>query len=192
MLPACGSRRSLPRPHYHRYDTQNYFAADPVLGDIAALDALTGVAHAAGIKVILDFVPSHLSVQHPAFIESRTEADSPKRDWFVFYDWPDNYRSFLGAVPDRFLTLHERYMKDAPLLTSFLDNHDMDRFLHTAPQNRQSAIRSGAAMLWCAPTCSAIKPNGIRKSGSSFALSSPFAVHTSILCGACGDVFIWI
>ena len=89
-----------PAPSYHRYDAQDYFAVDPVLGDIAALDALTGAAHAEGIKVILDFVPSHLSVQHPAFIEAQTEADSPKRDWFVFYDWPNNYRSFLEAVPD--------------------------------------------------------------------------------------------
>lgn len=42
------------------------------------------------------------------------------------------------AELDRFLTLHEHYMKDAPLLTSFLDNHGMDRFLHTAAQNRDA------------------------------------------------------
>lgn len=243
-----------PAPSYHRYDSTDFFGVDPDIGGIQALDELTAAAHERGMKVILDFVPSHLSIEHPAFAEARTKADSPKRDWFVFYDWPESYRSFLEAVPDlpsfntqsegarryliesacswmkhgidgfrldhvighgmdfwaefqnaleeinpeavtigeatdtpdalrryqnrmtsvldfplaralrltfgtgdwslgeldRFLTLHERYMKNGPILTGFLDNHDMDRFLHVASQNRDS-LQMAALCLFTLP-----------------------------------------
>jgi cyclomaltodextrinase / maltogenic alpha-amylase / neopullulanase len=41
---------------------------------------------------------------------------------------------------DGFLDLYDEYMADGPLRVSFLDNHDMDRFLHVAGQDRDALL----------------------------------------------------
>ncbi len=84
---------------YHRYDARDYFTVDPVLGSEDDLRSLTDAAHARGMRVLLDFVPSHLSSDHPAFQAAQTDPDAPTRDWFTFYVWPHSYRSFLDMVP---------------------------------------------------------------------------------------------
>ncbi len=86
-------------PSYHRYDATDLFSLDPLVGDRENLRQLTSTAHDRGIRVILDFVPSHLSVDHPAFVSARTDPKSDTRNWFVFYEWPDKYRTFLETVP---------------------------------------------------------------------------------------------
>src|SRR5262249_32842927 len=50
-----------PAESYHRYDATDFFAVDPRLGTNADLKALTDHAHALGMRVLLDFVPSHFS-----------------------------------------------------------------------------------------------------------------------------------
>ena len=47
------------------YDVTDYFAVWDVLGMEEDLDELVEAAHAAGLKVILDFVPNHSSIEHP-------------------------------------------------------------------------------------------------------------------------------
>lgn len=89
-----------PAPSAHRYDATDYFDVDPALGTKDDLRRLTAAAHARGIRVLLDFVPSHLSAEHPAFVAARQDATASTRSWFVFYDWPDHYRSFLEMVPE--------------------------------------------------------------------------------------------
>jgi len=227
-----------PAPSYHRYDATDYFSVDPRLGTYDDLVALTTRAHELGMRVILDFVPSHMSSNHPFFLEALQNEQSPRKDWFVFYEWPHSYRSFLEMSPtmpsirtnsreardyliqsavywigagidgirldhaighgsdfwaafqheltkirpdvvtiaeatdtgdalrrygstltaildfplaralrstfaadawdvasfESFLSAYEEYMEDAPGRASFLDNHDMDRFLHVAEQ----------------------------------------------------------
>ncbi|HKJ86086.1 MAG TPA: alpha-amylase family glycosyl hydrolase, partial [Spirochaetia bacterium] len=88
-----------PAPSYHRYDTTDYFAVDPILGDLGSFRRLTTAAHERNMRVILDFVPSHLSVEHPAFTAATASPDAETRDWFIFYRWPHEYRSFLDLVP---------------------------------------------------------------------------------------------
>jgi glycosidase len=88
-----------PAPSYHRYDATDLFGVDPALGSEADLRALIAAAHERGMRVLLDFVPSHLSVEHPAFAAAVADPAAPTRDWFVFYRWPDQYRNFLEVVP---------------------------------------------------------------------------------------------
>jgi cyclomaltodextrinase / maltogenic alpha-amylase / neopullulanase len=83
---------------YHRYDALDYYAIDPVLGTRSDLKGLVADAHGRGMRVIVDFVPSHLSWHHPAFDEARRDPNAPSVSWFTFYQWPDNYRSFLEAA----------------------------------------------------------------------------------------------
>lgn len=87
-----------PADTYHRYDQTDYFGIDSRLGTEDDLRALTDAAHALGMRVLLDFVPSHCSFQHPAFLAAQADPNAPSASWFVFDDWPDSYRCFLGIV----------------------------------------------------------------------------------------------
>ena len=85
------------------YDVADYRGVDPLFGSLEDFDALVAEAHAAGLKVILDFVPNHSSDQHPWFVESRKSRDNPKRDWYIWKDPasdggpPNNWISNFGG-----------------------------------------------------------------------------------------------
>src|SRR5260370_29941944 len=66
------------------YDIADYTGVDPLFGTMEDFDVLVKVAHAAGLKVILDLVPNHTSDRHPGFIESRRSCDDPKRDSYIW------------------------------------------------------------------------------------------------------------
>ncbi len=51
------------------YDVSDYTTVDPAFGTDADLDALVAEAHARGLKVLLDVVPCHTSIEHPWFRE---------------------------------------------------------------------------------------------------------------------------
>ena len=86
-------------PSYHRYDATSFHKLDPRLGTDADLRALVADAHARGIRIVLDFVPSHASNQHPAFQAALRDAHADSFSWFTFYEWPQRYRSFLDRAP---------------------------------------------------------------------------------------------
>lgn len=88
-----------PSETYHRYDATDYRDVDPTLGTLDDLKTLVTESHARGMRIWLDFVPSHCSWHHPAFLAARQDRDASTASWFTFYDWPDRYRSFLDMVP---------------------------------------------------------------------------------------------
>ncbi len=87
------------------YDVADYCDVDPLFGDLATFDALVADAHALGIRVLIDWVPNHTSIEHPWFVESRSSRDNPKRDWFVWRDakpdgsLPNNWTESLTFGP---------------------------------------------------------------------------------------------
>ncbi len=87
----------FPSPSHHGYDVLNYMDVEPRLGTKADLKALVEAAHARGIRILLDFVPSHLSNEHPFFKSAQTDPNSPYRDYFTFTHWPDEYTAFFGV-----------------------------------------------------------------------------------------------
>jgi glycosidase len=146
-----------PAPSYHRYDATDYFAVDPILGDLDALRALTNAAHERGMRVLLDFVPSHLSSDHPAFVAAQRDPNAETGDWFTFYEWPDRYRSFLDLVPSlvsintnspgarRFLIESARFWMDHGIDGFRLDHvigHGMDFWVEfqTALEERNADV----------------------------------------------------
>lgn len=85
------------------YDVSNYTAVDPLFGDLEIFDELVSRAHQRGLKVIIDFVPNHTSIQHPWFQQSRASRDNPKRDWYIWAGSkpdgspPNNWLSVFGG-----------------------------------------------------------------------------------------------
>lgn len=85
-------------PSHHGYDTTDLFEIEPRLGTRADFRALLDAAHTRGLRVLLDFVPNHISNQHPLFQAASTDPASPYRDWFLFKHWPDEYETFFGVA----------------------------------------------------------------------------------------------
>jgi alpha-glucosidase len=85
------------------YDISDYRDVDPIFGTLDDLDELVRAAHELGLRVLLDFVPSHTSSEHPWFIESRSSRESPRRDWYLWRDPrpdgspPTNWLSMFGG-----------------------------------------------------------------------------------------------
>jgi glycosidase len=106
----------FPSPSHHGYDATDFFEIEPRLGTQDDLRALLDAAHTRGLRVLLDFVPNHVSHEHPHFIHARTHADSPYRAWFEFGRWPDEYSTFFGVK-----TLPKINLRYAPARQYVLD-----------------------------------------------------------------------
>ncbi len=75
----------------HRYHTFDYFSIDPLLGTLDDFKEMLAMAHARGIRVVLDAVLNHASrgfFQFNHLMECGQE--SPYVDWFHVHDWPIN------------------------------------------------------------------------------------------------------
>jgi alpha-glucosidase len=79
------------------YDISDHCDVDPLFGSLEDADNLIREVHARDMKLLIDFVPNHTSDQHPWFIESRSARCSPKRDWYIWRDQPNDWRAALGA-----------------------------------------------------------------------------------------------
>ena len=79
------------------YDVSDYCDVDPLFGTLDDFDRLVGEAHRRGHRLVIDWVPNHTSDRHPWFVESRSSRDSPKRDWYVWRDRPNNWRAAFGG-----------------------------------------------------------------------------------------------
>lgn len=83
------------------YDIADYYSIMDKAGTMEDFERLLEEAHAVGLKIILDLVVNHTSDQHPWFLESKTSADSPKRDYYIWHDpindkEPNNWRSYFA------------------------------------------------------------------------------------------------
>ncbi|WP_026605706.1 alpha-amylase family glycosyl hydrolase [Methylocapsa acidiphila] len=85
------------------YDVADYCNVDPIFGSLEKFDRLVAEAHERRLKVIVDFVPNHSSIEHPWFQESRRSRADPKRDWYIWRDPapgggpPNNWISNFGG-----------------------------------------------------------------------------------------------
>ena len=85
------------------YDVSDHCNVDPSFGTLDDFDGLVKAAHDLGLKVILDQVLSHTSIEHPLFNRSRQSRDNAAADWFVWADPkpdgtpPNNWQSLFGG-----------------------------------------------------------------------------------------------
>jgi glycosidase len=88
-----------PAESFHRYDALDLFHVDPALGGDEAFRRLVAEAHARGMRIMLDWVPNHVSWHHPAFVAAQRDPFAPTASWFTFEERPHRYRTFLQMVP---------------------------------------------------------------------------------------------
>ena len=74
----------------HGYDIADYCAINPEYGSLEGFELMLAEAHALGIRVIMDIVPNHASVEHAWFHEAiASEPGSPERARFIFTEGED-------------------------------------------------------------------------------------------------------
>ena len=93
-----------PSPlHDFGYDISDYTGVAAEYGTLADFDALVAAAHERGLRVLMDLVPCHTSVEHPWFVDARRSRDRPRRDWYIWADPrpgggpPSNWGSVFGG-----------------------------------------------------------------------------------------------
>ncbi|HVY57478.1 MAG TPA: alpha-amylase family glycosyl hydrolase [Xanthobacteraceae bacterium] len=85
------------------YDVSDFTDVDPLFGTLDDFDRLVDALHRRSIRLLLDFIPNHTSIEHPWFAESRASRSNPKRDWYVWHDPapdggpPSNWLSRFGG-----------------------------------------------------------------------------------------------
>src|SRR5262245_6835157 len=68
----------------HGYDISDYYAIDPRFGTLGDFVEFSQAARERGIRIILDLVVNHTSIEHPWFQEARSDKRSKYRDWYVW------------------------------------------------------------------------------------------------------------
>jgi alpha-glucosidase len=89
------------------YDVADYCDVDPIFGTLDDFDRLEREAHRLGLRVIVDLVPNHTSVDHKWFAEALAAGPgSPERARYLFRDGqgangelpPNNWQSVFGGA----------------------------------------------------------------------------------------------
>jgi alpha-glucosidase len=75
------------------YDVSDYTAIDPVFGTLADFDSLVSAAHERGLRVLLDLVACHTSIEHPWFREHPdwyiwSPVEGPPNNWVAAFGGP--------------------------------------------------------------------------------------------------------
>lgn len=70
------------------YDVVDYYSVDPRYGSLGDFAEFISKANDLGIKVIIDLVVNHTSIQHPWFQQARKSKENPYRDFYVWSDEP--------------------------------------------------------------------------------------------------------
>ena len=99
-------------PDYdYGYDISDYRAIDEKFGTMEDFDRLLDECHKRDLKVIMDMVINHTSIEHPWFQKAMESEDSPYRDYYIFRKGkrdgdkllpPSNWEStFTGSAWER-------------------------------------------------------------------------------------------
>jgi len=73
------------------YDISDFYSIHSDYGTIEDFKEFLDTAHSRGLRVVADMVMNHTSDQHPWFQEARENPTSPKHDYYVWSDDPEQY-----------------------------------------------------------------------------------------------------
>jgi maltose alpha-D-glucosyltransferase / alpha-amylase len=77
----------FPSPNLdNRYDVEDYYTVDPVLGSLGDFTELVHQAEHRGMRIIIDLVVNHTSRDHPWFQAAREDPASRYHDFYVWAD----------------------------------------------------------------------------------------------------------
>jgi alpha-glucosidase len=85
------------------YDVADHTAIDVRFGTLPDFHRLLEDAHRLGLRIVVDFVPNHTSIEHPWFIDSRSSRESAHRDWYIWRDARPG-----SDLPNNWTTQYER------------------------------------------------------------------------------------
>ncbi len=95
------------------YDIADYYQVAPRYGTNSDLKQLFTEARQRGIRVLLDLVPGHTSVEHPWFHESQKHEENPFTDYYV-------WNNSIWEPPQEDLPIVRGYaQRDAAYITNF-------------------------------------------------------------------------
>src|SRR5688572_6653559 len=66
------------------YDITDYYGVDPRLGTLGDFTEFVYLARERGMRVIVDLVINHTSIDHPWFQMARKDKNSPYRDFYIW------------------------------------------------------------------------------------------------------------
>ena len=85
------------------YDIADFYNVAATFGNLDDLKSLVEAAHARGLRLIMDLVLNHTSDEHPWFKASRSDRNSPYRDYYVWNDTDQKYKDariiFIDTEP---------------------------------------------------------------------------------------------
>ncbi|GLV47633.1 trehalose synthase [Thermus sp. LT1-2-5] len=81
------------------YDISDYYQILPVHGTLEDFKRFLDEAHQRGMRVIIELVLNHTSIDHPWFQEAR-KPGSPMRDFYVWSDTPEKYKGVRVIFQD--------------------------------------------------------------------------------------------
>jgi len=85
------------------YDIADYYNIAETFGTLEDFKTLIQEAHDRKIHIIMDLVMNHTSDEHPWFKASRSDRNSPYRDYYVWSDTDQKYKDariiFLDTEP---------------------------------------------------------------------------------------------
>jgi maltose alpha-D-glucosyltransferase / alpha-amylase len=71
------------------YDIKDYYSIDPRIGNLGDFVDFVAKAKALGMKIIIDLVVNHTSIEHEWFQKSRADKNSKFRNYYIWKDQLD-------------------------------------------------------------------------------------------------------
>lgn len=80
------------------FDVSDFLTVQKELGTLSDFDLLIEEAHKRGIKVIVDLLLNHTSIEHPWFIQSRSSTEGEYAGYYIWSDEiPNNWIAAFGG-----------------------------------------------------------------------------------------------
>ncbi|MCS6981249.1 MAG: alpha-amylase family glycosyl hydrolase [Flavobacteriales bacterium] len=94
------------------YDISNYLDVAPEYGAMKDMEKLINEVHQRGMKIILDLVMNHTSMEHSWFqsdVNRPSDQRGQDKDFYVWRDRPNNWKNALGKRAWHYHPLRRQY-----------------------------------------------------------------------------------